>query len=129
MGRCGRPNGISVTAYLVEPEAEFDGHLEVGHLTVLDVSPDIHYLEPVEVAHGLVGAVDRAANGIVDRFGRRPDDLADTVGVIAHSNTPSYVGPSIVGAVRCHKTHDGQGQQRSKRLQDLSPVIKMPSAA
>ena len=39
------------------------------------------------------------------------------------------MGPSIVGAVRCHKTHHGQGQQRSKRLPDLRPVIKMPSAA
>jgi len=39
------------------------------------------------------------------------------------------VGPSIVGAVRCHKTHDGQGQHRSKPLPDLSPVIMRASAA
>ena len=97
-------------------------------MTVLDVSPDIHDLEPVEVAYGLVGAVHCAADGIVDRFGRCPDDFADTVGVIARSNTLPPVGPSIVGAVRCHKAHDGQGQQRSTRLPDLSPMM-MPSAA
>jgi len=91
----------------VEPEADLDGHLEVGDLTVHNVPPDIHQFEPIKVAYGLAGAIDRTAYGVVDRLCRAPDDFTDTVGMIAHSITLLYM-PSIVVRPPRHKTCDSQ---------------------
>ena len=58
-------------------EADLQCYLVVGHLAVIDVAARRDDFEPVEIAQRLAGGGQRAVNGVLDRGGRRADDLGE----------------------------------------------------
>ena len=63
-----------------ELEADFYGHLEFSHLTILNESALVDNFEPAQIAQGLGSPLD----AVLDRFGkargRCADDFGDFVG-------------------------------------------------
>src|SRR6478672_10005132 len=90
-------SGPRVAASLVlEAEADLEADLEVLDSAVLDLSPDLGDLEPVDVAQRLAGPLDGVADRLVDPVGRGADDLADAVGAVGHGGLRSRRGlPSL----------------------------------
>src|SRR3954468_4758740 len=92
-----------MASVFLEAEAELQPHLEVVDPAVADVAADLRDLEPVEVAERPARAGDRVADRGVDAVGRRPDDLADGVDVVAHARVlaegrvrhPIAYGPTV----------------------------------
>src|SRR5947207_2712754 len=62
-------------------EADLQRHLEVAHLAVFDVSAGPRDLEPSQVSDGLVGALNRGFNRLIDAFLRRAHQFDDAINV------------------------------------------------
>src|SRR6478736_5167783 len=71
---------------VLEAEAELQSDLDVADGAVLDVTPDLGHLEPVEVTSRSRCSFDRVADGAVDGS-RAADDLDDPVCVIRHGTS------------------------------------------
>src|SRR5437667_8343771 len=76
---------------LFEPEPDLDGDLEVGDLPLVQMAPNSHDLEPLEVAKRLARLGDGRAHRVVDPLRRRPGHLDAFVHVIAHQVLSSVV--------------------------------------
>jgi hypothetical protein len=70
---------------IIKPESDLHGHLKVTDLAVDQVTADFCDLEPVQLTERRVGACDAVADGLVNAFWRRPDDLGDAIRVV-HEN-------------------------------------------
>ena len=51
-------------------EADFDGHLPVIHLSLVDIAARFGHLEPAQVLDGFVRAFNGLINGVLDGSGR-----------------------------------------------------------
>jgi hypothetical protein len=69
-------------------EARLYHDLKVAHLAILDMAAGLHDLEPSQVPEGLIGPLDRRANGIFNAVRRRTNQLNDLVDVIRHWTAP-----------------------------------------
>ena len=74
----------SAPGSLFEPEAHLQRHLEVPDAAVVEVAADRQYLEPVEVAEGLRGLLDRPVDRLGDALGGGARDLHGLVNGVAH---------------------------------------------
>ena len=69
---------------VLEAEADLHADLDVLGCAVDDLATHLGDLEPVEVPQGLRGPREAVADGVVDPFARRTDDLGDAVGAVGH---------------------------------------------
>ena len=110
----GAATSLQVDPRLVgpDPEPELHRHLEVGHVSLLEVPAHLRHLEPVQAPDRLGRLVDAGADGRLDALRRGPDDLGDAVDVVGHDELLRSVG-SETGRLRTLAlgAPPGQGRQ------------------
>ena len=60
----------------------------MADLAVLDMAAGLDDLEPAKVAQGLVGALERGLDRVLDAGGRGSDELYHLVDVFRHGSSP-----------------------------------------
>src|ERR1035438_2517437 len=86
-------------------EPDFDGHLPVIHLPLVDVAACFDHLEPAQVLDGLVRALNGLINGVLDGRGRGAGEFDEFIDVIFHVRFSRYSGIHRLGyPLTCSRT-------------------------
>ena len=114
-------------------EADFDGHLPVFHLSLVDIAARFDHLEPAQVLDSLVCALNGPANSVLDGGGGGAgefDEFIDVVfhiwffGLVRHQRDGSAAAQGFgIGASSVHFVHDAVklGAIRSRELRMQLP--------
>jgi len=65
-------------------EADFDGHLPMIQLSLVDISARFDHLEPAQVFDRLVRALNSFFNGVLDGSGRGAGEFDEFIDVVLH---------------------------------------------
>jgi len=65
-------------------EADFDGHLPVIHLSLVDIAARFDHLEPAQVLDSLVRALNGPANSVLDGGGGGAGKFDEFIDVVFH---------------------------------------------
>jgi hypothetical protein len=77
-----RANGSPRSAF--HGEADFDGHLPVIHLSLVDIAARFNHLKPAKVFDGFVRALNGLVNGILDGSGRGAGEFDEFIDWVFH---------------------------------------------
>jgi hypothetical protein len=65
-------------------EADFDGHLPVIHLSLVDIAARFDHLKPAQVLDGFVRAFNGLINGVLDGSGGGAGEFDEFIDVVFH---------------------------------------------
>ena len=90
-------------------EPDFDGHLPVIHLPLVDVAARFDHLEPAQVLDGLVRAFNGLINGVLDGSGRGSGEFDEFIDVVFHVRFLGLVHHRLDGSVAAQGFGIGAG--------------------
>ena len=100
-------------------EADFDGHLPVFHLSLVDIAARFDHLKPAQVLDGFVRPLDGLVHGVLDGSGGGAGEFDEIIDVVLHGWLP---GKFILCPV--FKTVDPSDVVfREQMLLGLQPVL------
>jgi hypothetical protein len=77
--------GVSRPRSAFHGETDFDGHLPVLHLPLVDVAARVDHLKPAQVLDGFVRAFNGLSNGVLDGSGRGAGEFNQFVNMVLAS--------------------------------------------